>query len=112
MDRLARLYEAAGPRLGCALVEANNLLVLANLRGTTNFVLMESTDADLAQVEHLGETLDTLGLRAKITAESVNANGRMCSAVILDSLAGYAYISTQTQMRGIAAFDAATGWGG
>lgn len=87
VSRLAALYEAAGPRMGCALVEANNLLVLADLRGSTNFVQFEPTDADRDTITCLADTLDTLGLRAKITEESRNANGRMCSAVILDSVA-------------------------
>lgn len=39
VSRLARLYEVAEPRLGCALVEANVVLVLADLRDSTNVLL-------------------------------------------------------------------------
>lgn len=112
VTRLTRLYAAAGPRIGCALVEANNLLVLADLRGSTNFVLFEPTDADRAIFARLGDLVGELGLRIKITEETRNANGRMCSTVVLESLAGYAYISRQTKMPGFTPLDASTGWSG
>jgi hypothetical protein len=112
IQRLARLYAAAGPRLGCALVEANVLLVLADLRGTTNFVQMEPTDADRARVDELADLFGELGLRVYMMNETRNANGRMCSAVVVESLAGYAYVSTQTQMPGFTPFDASAGWPG
>ena len=98
VSRLETLYEAADPRLGCTLVEAIALLVLADVRGTTNVVLFEPTDADRAVMGHLENTLEGLGLRAWMSEETRNANGRMCCAVVPDSLEGHGFVSTQSQM--------------
>jgi DNA polymerase III epsilon subunit-like protein len=112
VSRLETLYAAAGPRLGCALVEANVLLVLADLRGTINFVLFEPTAADWATVAALGDTLDVLGLRISMMDETCNANGRMCSAVVVESLEGMQLVSSRSHMPGVVPFDSATGWTG
>lgn len=113
VNRLSTLYEAAGLRLGCALVEANALLVLADLRGTTNLLLYEPTEANRRHIAALQPTLNSLGLRWRIEETATPLpSGRLCSVIILESLAGYAYISRQTEMRGMTPFDGIGGWEG
>lgn len=41
-----------------------------------------------------------------------NANGRLCSAVVIESLAGSASVSRQTRMLAFPPFDPASGWSG
>ena len=110
--RLATVYVAVGPRLGCCLVEAQVLLLLAGLRAQTELLLYEPEAGDAAAVTQLN--LAGVGVRARIVEEDTitPGRGRRVRVLVLESLAGYAYVSERTRMRGIQPFDLASGWDG
>lgn len=109
--RLARVYEAVGPRLGCCLVEANALLLLAGLRAQTDLLLYEPEAGDAAAIAQMNLAGD--GLRVRLAEEETqHPSGRSMRVLILESLEGYAYVSARTQMYGIQPFDQALGWEG
>lgn len=114
MSRLATLYEQAGPRLGCLLVEANVLLLLADLRAKTDLMLYEPTHGDHQRLEGMQPTLAGMGMRWKLEPiiRRHPVDGRDYSMIFLESLGGYAHVSRVTSMRGVVPFDPISGWEG
>lgn len=112
VTRMAALYEAVGPRLGCTLVEAEVLLLLAGLRAQTDLLLFDQEDGDAAAVERLNRA--DADLHVKIVEEDARhqQTGRRMRVLILESLAGYAYVSTHIPLQGITPFDPTEGWEG
>lgn len=110
VEQVARFYAAVGPHVCCTFVEPEMLLVVAGLRADANLLVFEPTQGDEEAVQRLNAAMQPDDLQAKLAEETItNANGRPCRTLLIDNLAGYAYVSRQTGMRGVSVYDAATG---
>lgn len=108
---LAALYEAAGPRLGCRLVEANAVLLVAGLRGYADFSVDAPIDADLEALERMQPALAAAGLRWVVIPElRSDPFGRPYWSGFLNSLPGYAHVSRSSHLLEMAPFEPATDW--
>lgn len=113
VSTLDALYTSSGPRLGCALVEANAILTVAGARGDADLSIYWPTPADLETLERLQPTLAAHGLRWDVMPNArKDVFGRLFRPGLLSSLEGYARSSQTSHLSGITAFDAATGWEG
>ena len=111
--RLAALYTALGPRLGCRLVEANAVLTIAGARGDADLSINDPTPDDLVTLQQAQPAFAAQGIRWEVMEEvHYTAFGRPFWPASLNSLEGYARSSRTSHLVGISPFDASTGWEG
>jgi hypothetical protein len=113
VERLAALYAALGPRLGCRLVEANAVLTTAGARGDANLSIVDPTPDNLVTLQQAQPTFAAQGIRWVVMEEvHYTVYGRPFWPASLNSLEGFARSSRTSQLVGITPFDASTGWEG
>lgn len=111
--RMAALYAALGPHLGCYLVEANAVLTIAGARGDADLSIDDPTPDDLVTLQQAQPAFAAQGIRWEVMEEvHYTAFGRPFWPASLNSLEGYARSSRTSHLVGIRPFDASTGWEG
>ncbi|MDB5178943.1 MAG: hypothetical protein JWN01_886 [Patescibacteria group bacterium] len=110
-ERIQAWYSRLEPRLGAYLVDPNVVLTLADARGQTEVYIRGGTAEDVAPIERLSEFTEPRGVRFQ--AKMIEGKGgRPVLMMNVESLAGYERTTQNTQVPGVARFDARTGWGG
>jgi len=106
-----RLYDLAGPRLGCRFVESVYLLCLGDQRpyGSWNGFLNDPGPEDVEAIERLNRTLMPHGYSLHLYGP--DEKGRV-SAFSIRSLAGLELTSSESRLAWVPRYQRSTGWSG
>ncbi len=59
-QRIEKLYNELGPRIGVHLVEPNAVITIAGLRGKGNFLMHDLTNEEMLRLKKINEELKSL----------------------------------------------------
>ncbi len=107
-----RLYDLAGPRLGCRFVESVYLLCLGDQRpyGSWNGTLKDPGPEDVEAIERLNRFLIPHGYSLHIYGPT--ANSGEVSAFSIRSLAGLALTTGESRLAWVPRYQRSNGWSG
>lgn len=106
-QRISKLYNELGPRIGVHLVEPNAVLTMSGMRGSGNFLMHNLTDEEILKLEMANEKLKKFGIQF-IVHNDVEQEG---ASIDIFNIKGLEYSSKLSKLPFVTPFDSSTGEG-